>query len=452
MAIQSKAKNTLPAIPKVNVSDPQLQRFCDTVTQLMAIHTGRIGNGLDRAVTAREMIESGFARVKKAGQATGSGSTKLVPQAQDPLIPVEKPTKPKGFKVISGTTAIMLIFDNVDFKGAGNTIVYRASSDDFSKAKVLIETPMSVYSDIPDDDHPYWYWIRHTNVNGDQGPLSSAAGVKGQAGLLTTDKNGDKMLANDLVAFAIYATELTAVKVKGGYLDFAGGRFKVDESGNAKASSLTIAAGGYSRSETYTSGKQGWAIYGNGNVEFNNGTFRGTVYAENGVFKGTVYAEHIVGDIVTSISIDHADVKVGRSYTVFDSVKVVNARPYPRTLIISFSLNPRVDVTSENEHAGHGLIEGKARITGDFGTIESHTIKESLGPIAEGSQSASTESNYVIMLPISVPANKAGTMTIEAIVTNERGNSRTLTEMYVKGLGGTTWTAQLYRDGGDLSA
>ncbi len=293
MAVLNRNKTTLPAIPKVNVSDPHLQRFCDTVTQFCAIHAGNVGSGLDRAVTVREMINSGFAVRKSTSTqiGTGGGSTDIVPPTIDPEYPVEKPTQPTGFRVLSGTTAIMLVWDDVNFKGAGSTIIYRASSDDFSTAVILAETPAAVYSDITDNSDQYWYWIRHTNVNGDEGALNDASGTMGQAGLLTSNPDGETMIASELVAFAIYATELTAVHITGGDMDFAGGRFTVDVNGNCTASSLTINNGGYCRSENYAAGVSGWAIYGNGDCEFNNGTFRGNVYAEDGVFNGTVYAE-----------------------------------------------------------------------------------------------------------------------------------------------------------------
>ncbi len=309
MATLNRLKTTLPAIPKINVTEPNLQRFCDAVTQFCAVHAGNVGNGLDRAITVREMINGGFAVRKQQSGQVGDGGTTIIPPPIKPDIPVEKPTQPTGFKVVSGTTAILLIWDDVNFKGAGSTIIYRASSDDFSTAVILAETPAAVYSDITDTSDEYWYWIRHTNINGDQGALNSASGTKGQAGLLTTNPDGDMMIASELVAFAIYATELTAVHIKGGDMDFAGGRFTVDENGNCTASSLTINAGGYCRSANYVAGSQGWAIYGNGDCEFNNGTFRGNVYADDGVFngtvyaadgdfKGTVYAEKIVGDTV----------------------------------------------------------------------------------------------------------------------------------------------------------
>ncbi|WP_045405400.1 hypothetical protein [Vibrio jasicida] len=337
MTTLTREKNTLPAIPKVQVSDTNLQRFCDAVTQFCAIHGGVVGGGLDRAVTVREMVNSGFAQLK-SGNTVGSGGDSggsIIPTPPEPEFPVEKPTQPTGFRVISGTTAILLIWDDVNFKGAGSTTIYRASSDDFSQAIVLAETPAAVYSDITDNSNPYWYWIRHTNVNGDQGPLNSASGTKGQAGLLTTNPDGDMMIASELVAFAIYATELTAVHITGGTMSFAGGRFTVDVNGNCTASSLTINPAGYCRSSTFVAGLQGWAIYGDGSVEFNDGVFRGDIYAENGYFKGTVYADKIIGDLVSATVFNVTQVvSNSQGWTTVGTFKVINNNTQKATLSI----------------------------------------------------------------------------------------------------------------------
>jgi hypothetical protein len=45
-------------------------------------------------------------------------------------------------------------------------------------------------------------------------------------------------------------------------------------------------------------GISGWYIGKNGEAEFNNATFRGTIYATDGKFAGTVEAKSFVGDIV----------------------------------------------------------------------------------------------------------------------------------------------------------
>lgn len=54
------------------------------------------------------------------------------------------------------------------------------------------------------------------------------------------------------------------------------------------------------KSANYSSGSTGWAIDANGNCEFNNGTFRGTLSGATGNFEGTVYARNLIGDLTST--------------------------------------------------------------------------------------------------------------------------------------------------------
>lgn len=55
------------------------------------------------------------------------------------------------------------------------------------------------------------------------------------------------------------------------------------------------------QSNDFKKGEKGWQIDKNGNPEFNDGTFRGKVYATDGDFRGTVHAEKFIGDVATGV-------------------------------------------------------------------------------------------------------------------------------------------------------
>ncbi|EGR3070234.1 hypothetical protein DMW20_11775 [Vibrio parahaemolyticus] len=447
MAVTNRTKTTLPAISKVRVSDPNLQRFCDSVMQFCAIHAGNVGSGLDRAITAREMVNSGFANWKQTrpnqpGGGSGGNIKPIPPEIPDVVDP---PTKPKGFKVISGTVAILLVWDDVDFRGAGSTEIWRHSKPEFSTATKIVTTPAAVYSDIPDGDDVYYYWVRHTNENGDKGPISDMG--SGQAGLLTTNPDGDTMLVSDLVAYAIYATNLTAVHIKGGDMDFAGGRFTVDVNGNCTASSLTINSGGYERSSNYSASLKGWAIYGNGNVEFNEGVFRGDVYGknfygENGYFKGTVYAEHLVGDIVTAKRKTNENVSLNKvGVKKFSSVDVSTGRPYNRTLTIQLMMSAQA--LSSGVTPPPASISGSMRVVFNGETFETNKISSIKGY----GDSDPSPSISMVTISVPVPANFTGTADIYLRCIDYTGGNVTLMAPSTNNI----WTPTLFRDGGDLS-
>ena len=56
----------LPGIPAIPANlDPQTKAYLKALTEVVLVRTGRIGDPLDRAVTLRELIESGLAESLK---------------------------------------------------------------------------------------------------------------------------------------------------------------------------------------------------------------------------------------------------------------------------------------------------------------------------------------------------------------------------------------------------
>ncbi|QIC15753.1 DUF1983 domain-containing protein [Providencia vermicola] len=73
-------------------------------------------------------------------------------------------------------------------------------------------------------------------------------------------------------------------------------------SGFIQDGSITNAKiGNVIQSNDFKKGEKGWQIPKNGNPEFNDGTFRGKVYATDGDFRGTVHAEKFIGDVATGV-------------------------------------------------------------------------------------------------------------------------------------------------------
>ncbi|HHP0484948.1 TPA: hypothetical protein ACRZ4F_001605 [Vibrio harveyi] len=265
------------------------------------------------------------------------------------------------------------------------------------------------------------------------------------------------LVAGDIVADKVLAQALIeSPRIRTPVINSKGSNFYVNAAGNVDMNRFTARAGTLRDRLSLVGGSY---IDGRASQHFLNSrndkfyvTHDGYLYAEDGIFKGTIYADHIVGDVVSAISAEHAHVTCQNYYTPYDSIEVVNPRPYPRTLVVCFSMVPRVEVVSENERSGYGLVTGQARITGDFGTVYSHKVSTRVSGVGAGSQYAEDENTYLMMLPVTIPPNSSGKMEIQGRVTNTRSNWRTRTYLYIKGVGGNTWTAQLYRNGGDLKA
>jgi len=84
--------------------------------------------------------------------------------------------------------------------------------------------------------------------------------------------------------------------------------------GGNVAGGVTIKGSGAMRSDNYVAGSAGWNIDGDGNVEFNSGTFRGDLDAVGGTFTGT-----ISGGTISGGTIEGATINIGSGGFVVES-------------------------------------------------------------------------------------------------------------------------------------
>lgn len=146
----------------------------------------------------------------------------------------------------------------------------------------------------------------------------------------------EEVVAGKITADYINALELNAVKIRGGTIQI-GNDFSVDANGMMTA--LNANMRGVFMSANFVSGVQGYRLLQNGVAEFQNGIFRGTIYATDGEFHGTVYVERLVGDVLTerdyttirSMITDNSSVPQPTWVTV-GVINIANARSYERHL------------------------------------------------------------------------------------------------------------------------
>ncbi|MGG4610801.1 phage tail tip fiber protein, partial [Providencia sp. Me31A] len=119
------------------------------------------------------------------------------------------------------------------------------------------------------------------------------------------------------------------------------------DSGFIQDGSITnVKIGNVIQSNDFKKGEKGWQIDKNGNPEFNNGTFRGKVYATDGDFKGSVYAEKFIGDVATGVLYDGASKYFIKQPTMTIETTVIYAgnMPYDVDLIM-----PTMHFSSEHK-------------------------------------------------------------------------------------------------------
>lgn len=165
---------------------PDLRAFLDRVREILTT------SGLDRYVTAKELVRSGIAGATPNGIITTpiDGTT------------VELPPSPTGLAASGALANIILTWDPIRYKGHAYTEVWSASTDDLSTAVMIGQAPGTVYVDNVGAAATKYYWIRFVNQLDNIGQYNASLGTVGTTG-------NDPAYLLDVLTGAITSSELS---------------------------------------------------------------------------------------------------------------------------------------------------------------------------------------------------------------------------------------------------
>ena len=177
----------VPGIPKVPTeASPLTRAFLNSVVEALEIRLGRRGDPKDRAVTLRELIESGLAKELKArpfdpnnfsGGVGGGGSIGFGPSA--PESDTSVPPIPTGLTAAGAYSVINLFwaqqFDT--YPNHGLTEVWSSDTDDRTAAIFVGSSAGSSYMDNVGSGIKRYYWIRNVSLSGIAGKFNSESGT-----------------------------------------------------------------------------------------------------------------------------------------------------------------------------------------------------------------------------------------------------------------------------------
>lgn len=173
-------------LPTVSSQIPQdLRAFLDRVREILS------GKGLDRYVTARDLIKGGVVIVTPGGDVV----------APDTPTVVEMPPAPTGLTATGALANIILTWDPIRYSGHSFTEIWSASTNDLSVAVLAGQGPGNVYADNIGSAATRYYWIRFVNKDGVAGPYNASAGTVGTTG-------SDPAYLLDVLAGSITESEL----------------------------------------------------------------------------------------------------------------------------------------------------------------------------------------------------------------------------------------------------
>ena len=211
----------LPAVP-TNVN-PNVRQWMSDIKEALEIRLGRRGDQKDRAVTLRELIESGLAKDLTSRpydpNADSSVDFTAIEFHQGPEDLAVPPT-PTSLTASAGLTKIILSWTDgwTQFGNHSYTEVYRHTSNSLGDAIIVGTTSAGMFTDNVDPLLTYYYWVRHVSTTDVKGPFSSSANAT--AGQVSSTFLADNSviaakIADGTIAGTKFASGIKPIEVVG---------------------------------------------------------------------------------------------------------------------------------------------------------------------------------------------------------------------------------------------
>jgi len=184
-------KGNMPVPAKWSGQD---RRFAETLKNSVDILAGFNGDPLDRAITARDLLDSGIATLAAGSTVFSGGSADLSLTSTGNLPAYDVPPAPTNLSADGAFQNIIVTWSLESYAGHSYVEVYRHTSDAIAAATLIAQvsgTVAGIYADSTGPTADFYYWVRAVNENGVAGPFNSSVGTRGQTApdvsfLLTT--------------------------------------------------------------------------------------------------------------------------------------------------------------------------------------------------------------------------------------------------------------------------
>ena len=158
----------------------QDRRWAESLKENLDIILGNRGHALDRAVTFRDLLDTGVVQVASGVNWTGNAA-QLEPVSNE-FADLTIPPAPTNLDASGAFQNIILTWDLQFYKGHSFVEVFRHTSDDIANATLTAQVSgyTGVYGDPVGSGQTYYYWVRAVNQNDVRGPFNSSTGTLGQ--------------------------------------------------------------------------------------------------------------------------------------------------------------------------------------------------------------------------------------------------------------------------------
>jgi len=160
-----------PAIPANGASSKAELALAETAQIL----TGARGDGMDRALTPRDLVDLGMLSANfssRGGLTIGRGDS------DTDTTPVGSMGVPTGVGASGGFTYIVVYWDPlINVPSYAYAEVWRNATDAFATATRVATVRGSSYADPVDMESAFYYWVRFVNTDDVAGPIHATNGV-----------------------------------------------------------------------------------------------------------------------------------------------------------------------------------------------------------------------------------------------------------------------------------
>ena len=156
---------------------PEMRKYLQTLEQILDIRLGRRGDPRDRAVTLRELIDSGLAQELGASPYNPNAGASGFVQGGARLQDLAVPPAPTGFTADGAFSQVHLNWNYPSYSNHSHTEVHSHTSDVIGDAVLIGIQTGRVFIDPVGSGQTRYYWVRHVNTDNITGPFNSASGT-----------------------------------------------------------------------------------------------------------------------------------------------------------------------------------------------------------------------------------------------------------------------------------
>ena len=158
----------------------QERRFGESVKQNLDIIQGQRGDKLDRAVTFRDLLDTGLVTLAR-GVTNFDGNATSVAVVSD-VANLDIPPAPTGLAASGAFQNIILTWNLKLYEGHSHVEVWSHTADVIASATLAAQVGgfTGTYADPVGPGVTRYYWVRAVNSNGITGPFNSSTGTQGQ--------------------------------------------------------------------------------------------------------------------------------------------------------------------------------------------------------------------------------------------------------------------------------